>query len=65
MHPDLKYTDNVYLAENTGRTKTLLFAKPERKYYRDLWAKISELHGLLRAEVNRKSRNDVCRCVTL
>ena len=37
---------HICRAENTALIKILLFAKPERKYCRDLWGKISGLLGV-------------------
>ena len=42
----LKYIGHICRAENTALTKILLFVKPDRKYYRDPWGKISGLLGV-------------------
>ena len=56
----LKYIGHVCRAENTALTKILLFAMPERKYYRDPWIKIAELLGISSDQAKRmtQSRNE-------
>ena len=56
----LKYIGYICRTENTALTKILLFAKPERRYYRDPWGKISGLHGVSSDQAKRatQSRNE-------
>ena len=42
----LKYIAHVCRAENTSLTKIMLFANPQRRFYRNPWIKIAELLGV-------------------
>ena len=61
----LKYIGHICRAENTALTKILLFAKPQRRYYRDPWGKISELLGISSDQAKRmtQSRNELTELI--
>ena len=55
----LKYIAHICRLPNTSIPKKLLFAKPSRKYSRDIWIKISELLGVS-AEQAKKLTQSRC-----
>ena len=61
----LKYIGHICRAENTALTKILLFAKPQIRYYRDPWGKISELLGISSDQAKRmtQSRNEFAKLI--
>ena len=42
----VKYIAHICRGENTTLKKIMLFAKPQKRYYRDPWIKIAELLGV-------------------
>ena len=61
----LKYVGHICREENTALTKILLFAKPERRFYRDPWGKIAELLGVSSDQAKRttQSRNEFAELI--
>ena len=65
MSGHLKYFGHVCRDNNTALTKKLMFAIPQRKYYRDPWRKMTAETGiekdqLLRMTQNRQDFRELC-----
>ena len=65
MSLHLKYFGRVCRDNNTALTKKLMFATPQREYYRDPWGKMTVKTGidkdqLLRMTQNRQDFRELC-----
>ena len=53
----LKYVGHVCRAENSSLTKIMMFARPQRRFYRNPWIKISELLGVSTDQAKRMTQS--------
>ena len=53
----LKYIGHICRAENTSLTKIMLFARPQKRFYRNPWIKISELLGVSIDQAKRMTQS--------
>ena len=53
----LKYVGHVCRAENSSLTKIMMFATPQRRFYRNPWIKISELLGVSTDQAKRMTQS--------